>query len=102
MEIKSSSFSINSLNNVKPHKKDEKLKKYVEEFVGSVFSKVLKDMDKTIIKSGLIRESNAEKWFKDMLYDEYSTLIAKESFKDLTQKLMNQLSLKSYSAYADK
>jgi len=99
--IRKMDFSANSLNNDSFHK-SKKLERYVEEFVGSAFSKILKNMDRTIIKSGLLKENNAEKWFKDMLYDEYSTLIAKENFKDITQKIMNQLSLKSYNIYADK
>jgi len=94
----SANFKIRNIENVK----NEKLKKYVGEFVGSVFSNILKEMDKTILRSDLIRENNAEKWFREMLYDEYSNLLARENFKSVTERILSQLSLKSYNVAVDK
>ncbi|MDI3472205.1 MAG: rRNA (adenine-N6)-dimethyltransferase [Thermotogaceae bacterium] len=81
---------------------NSELERYIDEFVGSVFSKILKDLDKTIPKNDLIKESNGERWFKEMLYDEYSIIIARENFGDIRQKILSQLSLKSYNINVDK
>lgn len=89
---------ISNLQNTK----NSKLERYIDEFIGSVFSKILKDLDKTIPKSDLIKESSGERWFKEMLYDEYSVIIARENFEGIRQKILSQLSLKSYDISVDK
>ncbi|KLO20923.1 MULTISPECIES: rod-binding protein [unclassified Marinitoga] len=59
------------------------------ELVGSVFSKVFKDMyNSEIFKSDLLPKSNTEKWFKEMLIDQYSISIAKNNMKPLINEIL--------------
>ncbi|WGS65780.1 rod-binding protein [Marinitoga aeolica] len=59
------------------------------ELVGSVFSKVFKDMyNSDIFKSDLLPKSKTEKWFKEMLIDQYSITIAKNNMKPLINEIL--------------
>ncbi|WP_129409255.1 rod-binding protein [Marinitoga lauensis] len=59
------------------------------ELVGSVFSKVFKDMyNSDVFKSDLLPKSKTEKWFKEMLIDQYSITIAKNNLKPLINEIL--------------
>ncbi|OQY08686.1 MAG: hypothetical protein B6I29_05055 [Marinitoga sp. 4572_148] len=59
------------------------------ELVGSVFSKVFKDMyNSEIFENDLFPKSKTEKWFKEMLIDQYSITIAKNNMKPLINDVL--------------
>lgn len=59
------------------------------ELVASVFSKVFKDMYNTeIFENDLIPKSNTEKWFREMLIDQYTISIAKNNMKPLVNDII--------------
>ncbi|AEX85405.1 hypothetical protein XO10_04720 [Marinitoga sp. 1135] len=59
------------------------------ELVSSVFSKVFKDMyNSKAFENTLLPKSNTEKWFNDMIIDQYSVLIAKNNMKPLINDIL--------------
>jgi len=87
---------INSVDSSHHLQDARKLRKAVEEFVGLVFSDVFKKLDRSIPKSNLIPETPAQRWFKDMLYEEYSRKMVSLHFSNLVDLIMKDLALKNY------
>jgi len=80
----------------KPHKKpvDKKLMNACFDMESIFVSKMLKEMRKTIHETGWINGGHAEKIFKDMLYDEYSSAISKNANLGLAKQIYRELSNK--------
>lgn len=68
------------------------LKKACKEFVGNLFYEIFKKMYDAIPKSDLVPETYAEKWFKEMLFYEYSKKAADDSLKPLVEMIYKNLS----------
>ncbi|MFP4697166.1 MAG: rod-binding protein [Eubacteriales bacterium] len=73
-------------------KDNKELKDACEQFESYFINQMLKEMRKTVPESGLIKESQGEKIFKDMLYEEYAKEAAKGQGLGLASKLYKQLS----------
>jgi flagellar protein FlgJ len=74
------------------HKKDEKLYKVCVEFESLFIKQMLDAMRKSVEKSDFLHGGMAENIFEDMLYDEYSMLMAKNSGFGLSDMVYRQLS----------
>lgn len=72
--------------------KNSELWKSCQDFESIFIKMMLKEMKKTVEKSGLVSGGSAEEIFEDMLYDEYSADMAKTSNFGLSEQLYRQLS----------
>jgi 23S rRNA (adenine-N6)-dimethyltransferase len=82
-------ISAVSLSGIPRNYNNLKKEDVAAELVGSVFSKVFKDMyNSDAFESDLLPKSNTEKWFKDMLIDQYSIKIAKNNMKPLINDII--------------
>jgi len=70
---------------------DQQLKKACSEFVSILLSKIFKDMDASIDRSGLTEEAYGNKWFRQMVLDEYSKEASKQSLKSLADSLYRDI-----------
>jgi|GEM_PF-5564911 len=71
---------------------DKELKVAAEEFE-ALFVKIMLDgMKKTVEKSSLTEENTGTDFYNDMLYDEYSRLISKNSDMGIAKLIYNQYS----------
>ena len=61
------------------------------EFESLFVNKMLKEMRKSIHKSGLIEGGYAEEIFEDMLYDEYSKMVSGNTRFGLAEQIYNQM-----------
>lgn len=68
----------------------------ISDFVATLFYDVLKRMWRSIPRSGLIPETNAERWYTDMLLFEVSKKISKQDLKPLTNMIYEKLAGKVY------
>ena len=73
-------------------KKDDKLYETCQDFEAIFIKQMLNSMRQTVNKTGLLDGGMAEDVFEDMLYDEYSKLMAKNANLGLTDLLYKQLS----------
>ncbi len=71
--------------------RDSKLKKAIEDFEAIFINQMLKSMRSTIVKSGLIDESNSEKIYTSLMDAELSKFIAADSGIGLYEVLSSQL-----------
>lgn len=88
--------NISSVRAQSQPQKDE-LRAAVDDFVSILMAQVFKDMDQSIPRSGLIDESFGQKWFREMLYDEYAKSASREALRPLGDALYNQLSAAYHS-----
>lgn len=90
-------FSIDKVssenNNLKYDKEFEKkrLREVSEDFEALMINQMLKEMRKTVDKSGLIDGGTAEQIFEDMLYDEYAKEFSKTKTFGLADIIYNQM-----------
>lgn len=70
---------------------DAALKEACHDFVSILLSKVFKDMDESINRSGLTEEAYGSKWFRQMVLDEYAKEASKQSLKPLAKSLYNDI-----------
>ncbi|MFP4461754.1 MAG: rod-binding protein [Thermotogota bacterium] len=70
---------------------DSELKEACHDFVSILLSKVFKDMDESINRSGLTEEAYGNKWFRQMVLDEYSKEASKQSLKPLADSLYRDI-----------
>lgn len=70
---------------------DEALKEACHDFVSILLSKVFKDMDASINRSGLTQEAYGNKWFREMVLDEYAKQASKQSLKPLANSLYKDI-----------
>ncbi len=75
---------------------DKKLKETCQEFEAMFVKQMLDSMNKTINKSGLIKENMGEQIFNDMLTDEYSKKISDASGFGIAEMMYKQLAVKKY------
>lgn len=73
---------------------DRRLKDACIEMESIFVGKMLKEMRKTVEKTGWIHGGHAEEIFEDMLYDEYAMSLSKNSHLGLADQLYNQLKTK--------
>jgi len=70
---------------------DASLKEACHDFVSILLAKVFKDMDESINRSGLTEEAYGNKWFRQMVLDEYAKEASKQSLKPLANSLYRDI-----------
>ncbi len=75
-------------------KKDSKLWKTCVEMESLFLNQMFKEMRQTIHKTGWLHGGHAEEIFEDMLYDEYSLKVSKNSNLGLAKMIYDQMSRK--------
>ena len=73
------------------------LRKVSEEFAAWYVYEVFKKMYDTVPKSGLLQESFGERWFREMLLQQYSLKAARTDLKDLSDMIYRSLGGKTLS-----
>jgi len=68
------------------------LEEAVNDFVSILLSKVFKDMYESIPKSSLVEEGHGEKWFREMVLDEYAKKASRNTFKSLSSQIYREIS----------
>ncbi|MGC8902841.1 MAG: rod-binding protein [Fervidobacterium sp.] len=68
-----------------------KLKKVSEEFAAWYVYEIFKKMYSTVPKSGLIQESFGERWFREILLQQYALKAARTDLKDLSEIIYKSL-----------
>ncbi len=71
---------------------NRKLKEATTDFETLFIKQMLNSMRKTVSKSGLLDGGQAQEIFEDMLYDEYSSKIAKTAKLGISDMMFKQLS----------
>ena len=93
--IDDDSSNNNSVNNaVSAYDKNaekKRLRQVSEDFEALMINQMLKEMRKTVNKSGLIDGGMAEQIFEDMLYDEYAKEFSKTKTFGLADIIYNQM-----------
>lgn len=85
-------LNIDNVNNSKDAENYQKqLKKVSEEFAAWYIYEIFKKMYDTVPKSGLIQESFGERWFREMLLQQYALKTAKTDLKDLSDMIYRSL-----------
>lgn len=70
---------------------DEELMDACREFEAYFVEQLMKQMQKTVMKSGLTEESETESYFKDMLYQEYASEASKGQGIGIAKMMYEQL-----------
>mgnify|MGYP003920879343 CR=1 FL=1 len=83
---------IHNLNiNTNSEEYQKQLRKVSEEFAAWYVYEVFKKMYDTVPKSGLLQESFGERWFREMLLQQYSLKASKTDLKDLSEMIYRSL-----------
>ncbi|WP_448374924.1 rod-binding protein [Fervidobacterium sp.] len=83
---------IHNLNiNTKSEEYQKQLRKVSEEFAAWYVYEVFKKMYDTVPKSGLLQESFGERWFREMLLQQYALKASKTDLKDLSEMIYRSL-----------
>jgi flagellar protein FlgJ len=83
---------INSLRSLLTYKdKRAALKKASEDFAAIFINIMLKEMKDSLPGNSLIKQSNGEKMFNSMLYQNYSSMLAKNGMSSITNSIYNSL-----------
>ena len=85
------SFSIYENNITKYDEEKNRLRKVSEDFEALMINQMLKEMRKTVNKSGLLDGGMSEQIFEDMLYDEYAKEFSKTKTFGLADIIYNQM-----------
>lgn len=75
----------------------KQLQKVSEEFAAWYVYEVFKKMYNTVPKSGFIQESFGERWFREMLLQQYAIKSAKTDLKVLSDMIYKSLGRKIYT-----
>lgn len=75
-----------------------KLRKVSEEFAAWYIYEIFKKMYNTIPKSGLIQESFGERWFREMLLQQYALKAARTDLKSISDMIYKSLGGKQVQA----
>ena len=67
------------------------LKKASEDFAAIFINMMLKEMKDSLPGNSLIKESNGEKMFNSMLYQNYSSTLAKNGMSSIADSIYNSL-----------
>ncbi|MBQ3513300.1 MAG: rod-binding protein [Lachnospiraceae bacterium] len=70
---------------------DEELMDACREFEAYFIEQLMKQMQKTVMKSGLTEESETESYFKEMLYQEYAAKASEGEGIGIAQMLYEQM-----------
>lgn len=70
---------------------DEELMDACREFEAYFLEQLMKQMQKTVIKSDLTEESETESYFKEMLYQEYATQASKGEGIGIAKMMYEQM-----------
>ncbi len=81
----------NSVNNSQDIERMKKLSEVSKQFAGWFIYEVFKKMDNTVPRSGFLKESFGEKWFREMLYQQYALSAAKKDLKNLSEMVYKSL-----------
>ena len=85
-------FSIeNTSENAAKEFQKKRLREVSEDFESLMINQMLKEMRKTVNKSGLVDGGMAEEIFEDMLYDEYAKEFSKTKTFGLAEIIYNQM-----------
>lgn len=79
-------YSLNSLNT-----NSYNLTSASVDFLSTIFSKVFKEMYESTQTSSLLPKSPTEKWFNQMLIEEYTRAVCRQSFKPLVKQIEKAL-----------
>ncbi len=94
-------IQLNKINNLKNNTSSEEyqkqLRKVSEEFAAWYVYEVFKKMYDTVPKSGLIQETFGERWFREMLLQQYALKASKTDLKDLSEMIYRSLGGKKVS-----
>ena len=85
-------YSNGKINENKLNKQEKKLYSTCVEMESLLWKQVLNSMKKTINKYKLLDGGQGEEIFTDFLYDEYSSMMAKNSATGISVELYKQLS----------
>jgi flagellar protein FlgJ len=84
--------SINGIRELLTYKnKKAALEKASEDFAAIFINMMLKEMKDSLPGNSLVKESNGQKIFNDMLYQDYSSLLAKNGMRSITDSIYNSL-----------
>lgn len=95
-------MEINAMSEYMPLiRKDQQkaLKKATNEFAAYLFYQIFKKMWDSIPKGGLIPESSAEKFYRDMLLYEYSKKLMDQQMKPLSDMILKALAKRAYGQH---
>ena len=81
----------NAVSKYGKEKEKKRLRQVSEDFEALMINQMLKEMRKTVDKSGLIDGGMAEQIFEDMLYDEYAKEFSKTKTFGLADIIYNQM-----------
>ncbi|KAF2961622.1 rod-binding protein [Fervidobacterium sp. 2310opik-2] len=81
--------NVNNSKDIENYQKQ--LRKVSEEFAAWYIYEIFKKMYDTVPKSGLIQESFGERWFREMLLQQYALKTAKTDLKDLSDMIYRSL-----------
>lgn len=73
-----------------------KLRKVSEEFAAWYIYEIFKKMYNTIPKSGLVQESFGERWFREMLLQQYALKAAKTDLRTISDMIYKSLGGKKF------
>lgn len=92
-------INTSGVRNVDPKSEEyqKQLRKVSEEFTAWYIYEVFKKMYNTVPKGGLIQESFGERWFREMLLQQYALKTAKTDLKDLADMIYKGLGGKIHS-----
>ncbi|HOO32259.1 MAG TPA: rod-binding protein [Thermotogota bacterium] len=82
---------LKKIEKVTENTENEELREACNEFVSVLLSQIFKDMDNSIQRSELTEDSYGGKWYREMMYDEFSKSAAKQSMKTLSDSLYNDI-----------
>lgn len=80
-----------SVENANKEFQKKRLREVSEDFESLMINQMLKEMRKTVNKSGLVDGGMAEEIFEDMLYDEYAKEFSKTKTFGLAEIIYNQM-----------
>jgi Rod binding domain-containing protein len=74
----------------------DKVEKVAEQFASVLVSQVFDEMQKNVLESSFLPQSQAEKWYRQWLMEVYSQESVKTSLKPLTDMIAAQLASNGY------
>ncbi len=69
----------------------DKVRAVAEQFASVLVSQMFEEMEKSVVKSSVIPQSSAEKWYKQWLMNVYSQEATKKQLKPLVDMIALQL-----------
>ncbi len=82
---------LQKIEKVNEKTENKELREACNEFVSVLLSQIFKDMDDSIQRSELTEDAYGNKWFREMMYDEFSKSATKQSMKSLSDSLYRDI-----------